>query len=104
MKRYPMLILGIAVFLQVLAGPAAAQFLSFSGDVNHDSQLTALDAVLLANLLAGNLVPDNDFSAGDPYLYDPMVGLLRFVPAGTFTRVGWTGIPARITILLLFII
>ena len=69
-----------------LAGPAAAQNLSFPGDVNFDFQLTAQDAVVLANLLAGNLAPDNDFSAGDPCLYDSIVGILRFVPSGEFQQ------------------
>jgi len=54
------------------------------GDLNEDGVVDAVDAVLLTNLQAGNL--ETLYAAGDFYQVDRIVGVLRFVPAGTFTQ------------------
>ncbi len=54
------------------------------GDLNEDGVVDAVDAALLVNLQAGNL--ETLYAAGDFYQVDRIVGVLRFVPAGTFTQ------------------
>ncbi len=54
------------------------------GDLNEDGVVDAVDAVLLVNLQAGNLA--TLYAAGDFYQVDRIAGVLRFVPAGTFTQ------------------
>jgi len=54
------------------------------GDLNEDGVVDAVDAVLLVNLQAGNLA--TLYAAGDFYQVDRIVGVLRFVSAGTFTQ------------------
>ncbi len=54
------------------------------GDLNQDGVVDTVDAALLVNLQAGNL--ETLYAAGDFYQVDRIVGVLRFVPAGTFTQ------------------
>lgn len=54
------------------------------GDLNQDGVVDTVDAALLVNLQAGNLA--TLYAAGDFYQVDRIVGVLRFVPAGTFTQ------------------
>jgi len=54
------------------------------GDLNEDGVVDAVDAVLLVNFQAGNLA--TLYAAGNFYQVDRIVGVLRFVPAGTFTQ------------------
>jgi len=54
------------------------------GDLNQDGVVDTVDAALLVNLQAGNL--ETLYAAGDFYQVDRIAGVLRFVPAGTFTQ------------------
>jgi len=54
------------------------------GDLNRDGVVDAADMVVLANYQAGNL--STLFEAGDLYQVDTIVGMLRYVPAGTFNQ------------------
>jgi len=54
------------------------------GDLNHDGVEDATDSVLLINFQAGNL--DSLYEAGDFFQVDSIVGVLRYVPAGTFLQ------------------
>jgi formylglycine-generating enzyme required for sulfatase activity len=54
------------------------------GDLNNDGVVDATDTALLADYQAGNL--DTVYEAGDFYQADSIVGVLRYVPAGTFEQ------------------
>jgi len=54
------------------------------GDLNEDRVVDAVDTVWLANYQVGNLGPL--YEAGECYVWDSIVGALRYVPAGTFTQ------------------
>ncbi|MBN2431545.1 MAG: SUMF1/EgtB/PvdO family nonheme iron enzyme [Acidobacteria bacterium] len=61
------------------------------GDLNGDTVTDAVDTVILANYQVGHLA--TLYSAGDICGLDRIVGVLRFVPAGTFTQGRGTGDP-----------
>ena len=63
------------------------------GDLNHDGAVDAADTVLLANYQAGNI--GELLMGGDVYAFDGIVGVLRYVPGGTFTQGSPTDEPCR---------
>lgn len=71
--------------LMISAGWLAGQEIRpVKGDLNNDQAVNATDMVRLGNYLAGNLT--RLLSAGDIYAVDSFVGVLRYVPPGTFTQ------------------
>ncbi|MBN2430437.1 MAG: hypothetical protein JXQ27_03135, partial [Acidobacteria bacterium] len=54
------------------------------GDLNEDRLVDAVDTVWLANYQVGNLGPLNE--AGECYVWDSIVGVLRYVPGGVYTQ------------------
>jgi len=63
------------------------------GDLNEDGVADAVDTVLLANYQVGNL--DTLYAAGDFYQVDSIVGVLRYVPGGTFQQGRGPGDPCN---------
>jgi len=63
----------------------AQQRETFQGDLDGSGDIDALDLVLLANYQAGNQA-EIPAQFGQIYTVDRIVGVMRFVPAGTFVQ------------------
>ncbi|MBN2432631.1 MAG: SUMF1/EgtB/PvdO family nonheme iron enzyme [Acidobacteria bacterium] len=77
---------GFILYLMVFFWPClfGEEIAPAMGDLNQDGVVEAVDAVLLINYLAGNL--DTLYAAGVFYQVDSIVGVLRYMPAGTFLQ------------------
>ena len=81
-------VVSLAVAALALAGWGTA---ADKGDINGDGFVDADDAVILMNYLAGNL----PLLAGDLSDISPIVGVMIFAPAGTFTQGSPSDEPCR---------
>jgi len=83
----------LCLILACSPGVFGEEIAPVKGDLNEDGVVDAVDAALLVNLQAGNLA--TLYAAGDFYQVDRIVGVLRFVPAGTFPQGSPTDEPCR---------
>lgn len=73
------------ILLVLMPGLALAQTETLQGDLDKSGVIDSVDEVILRNYLAGNLsaIPAQ---AGQLFSTDPIVGHMRYVPAGTFVQ------------------